>query len=157
MYGAEEGKVAARGVNNLTWSFYLKNNFNDEREDLMSADIEVASETGPVPTGFNWGAFLFTGIFLLCNRRIGTALLLMLGFGLLNALLGGGDGAGVAIGLISLVVSLYYGFAAKQIAWETGRYKSYAELQKSMRHWNIGALSVMGVAVVLIVLGSLGG
>lgn len=119
----------------------------------MSTQEVVASDLGRVPSGFNWGAFLFTGIFLLFNRRVGTALLLMIG----GAVLGGivGDSGGIVIGIVSLLVSLYFGFAAKQIAWETGRYTTYAELEKSMRRWNIGSLIAAGALVSLVVLLSL--
>src|SRR5207247_1210801 len=111
------------------------------------------TERGPVPSGFNWGAFLFTGIFLLFNRRVGTALLLMVG----GAVVGGvmGDAGQFLVGIISLVVSLYFGFTAKEIAWATGRYATYAELDRSMRRWNIGALAVTGALITLLVLVSL--
>jgi hypothetical protein len=119
----------------------------------MSVQVHVAEEAGPVPSGFNWGAFLFTGIFLLFNRRIGTAILLGLGGAVASGLLG--DSGGAVLGICSLLISLYYGFAAKQIAWETGRYETYAELERSMRKWNVGAFIVLGVLVVLVVLASL--
>jgi hypothetical protein len=119
----------------------------------MSTQAEVSATTGPVPSGFNWGAFLFTGIFLFFNRRVGTALLLIVGGAILSAAMG--DAGQLLLGVISMVVSLYFGFAAKQIAWETGRYATYKELEKSMRRWNIGALVATGALVVLVVLVSL--
>jgi hypothetical protein len=111
----------------------------------MSTQMDAMQELGPVPNGFNWGAFLFTGIFLLFNRRVGTALLLFFGGAFLGAVLG--DASGLVLGAASLLISLYFGFAAKQIAWETRRYASYAQLDKSMRRWNVAAV-VFGVLLV---------
>lgn len=115
----------------------------------MSTQI-FGAEAGPVPSGFNWGAFLFTSIFLLFNGRIGTALLLIFGGGFVSGVLG--EGGAVIVGIGSFLISLYFGFTAKEIAWETGRHATYADLERSMRRWNIGALTIMGLLIVLILL-----
>lgn len=110
---------------------------------------EVTPEMGPVPSGFNWGAFLFPAIFLIFNRRVGTVLSLMFGGGILGAALG--DAGGFVLALVSLGLSLYCGFSAKEIAWDTGRYTTYAALEKSMRRWNVAA-GTFGVIVVALFL-----
>jgi hypothetical protein len=114
---------------------------------------EASPELGPVPSGFNWGAFLFSSVFLLANRRAGTFFLLLLGSFFLGML---GEAGGVISMIVGLVVSLYCGFGAKEIAWETGRHATYADLERSMRRWNIAALVFAGILVVLFLLASLG-
>jgi hypothetical protein len=109
----------------------------------MTVHEEVSPELGPVPTGFNWGAFVFSGVFLLAYQRVGTFFLLVLIHILLRFL----GTVGVLVSLFfGLVTSIYFGVEAKQIAWDTDRFKTYAELERSMRRWNIAAL----VFVVLL-------
>jgi hypothetical protein len=119
----------------------------------MSIHGEVSPELGPVPSGFNWGAFLFSGLFLLSNHRAGTFFLLILGSFLCGLM---GEAGGIIAMLVGLIVALYCGFGAKQIAWETGRYTTYMDLERSMRRWNIAALVVGGILGVMIVFASFG-
>ncbi len=115
--------------------------------------VEQSSVIEQAPSGFNWAAFLFTPLFLFCNRRVGTGILLMVGGGIVNAITAGGAGA---IGWIyALLTSLYFGSVGNQIAWDTGRYTSQAELKRSMRRWNIVATIVLLVLIGLIALVSL--
>ena len=123
----------------------------------MSTHVEVgpvtaAPEVGPVPAGFNWGAFMFPAIFLFANGRVGTAILLMIGGGVLGVITDGND---VILGIASLIVSLFCGSVANQLAWETGRYRTYDELNRSRRRWNIAALVTVGIVVLLILLAAI--
>ena len=108
---------------------------------------DPAAETGPVPSGFNSGAFLFAPVFFLWYRRAGLALL---GFALNAAplfLLGGPCGVLLAPPL-SLALGVYAGFHANEVAWETQRFATYDELRSSMFRWNLAG----AVAVVLFVI-----
>lgn len=115
---------------------------------LFPADPNA--EVGPVPRGFNWGAFLFTPLFLLWYGRIGPAILLF-GVSLISSLMYRGACL-ILIGVpVALVAGLVVAIKANQIAWETQRFQNYAELQKSMLGWNIAGV----IAVALFVAGAL--
>lgn len=112
----------------------------------MSFDEEASAELGPVPEGFNFGAFVFSGVFLLGYGRVGMFFLWLVVGGLLNLL--GFFGALIA-SFLGLVFSIYCGFEAKQIAWDSDRFTTYAELDRSMRRWNIAALLFVVLLVAL--------
>jgi hypothetical protein len=113
----------------------------------MSIFGDVVPGEGPAPTGFNWAAFLFAGLFLLAFRRFGLFLMWLIAGFLLPML--GGPGVFIAT-VLNLGVAVYCGFNGNQIAWETGQFDTHEELQRAMRHWNIGAL--VGVSIVLALL-----
>ena len=115
----------------------------------MSTQVEAMPDRGPVPGGFNWGAFVFPIIFLLCNRRVGTAVGLIALSVVISSL---GDGGEIFSAILSFGVSLYFGATAKEIAWATGRYASYEELARSTRRWNIAALIVVAALVLVVVI-----
>lgn len=112
--------------------------------------VEQSSVIEQVPRGFNWAAFLFTPLFLFCNRRVGTGILLMLAGGIVGAITAGG--AEPIAWLFGLLTSAYFGSVGNQIAWDTGRYTSQATLKRSMRRWNIVAVIVLVLLIVLAAL-----
>lgn len=116
----------------------------------MESPTEPQAELGPVPSGFNWGAFLFTPVFLVCYGRAGTGCLLyiapviaMLLFGLASYLL---------VVPVSILVGLYFGLNANEVAWATERFVTYAELKRSMLRWNIAAALAIGLVVIVIMM-----
>jgi hypothetical protein len=109
---------------------------------------EVAGE-GPAPTGFNWGAFLFSGVFLLGYGRVVPFVMLLLSGFLLPRL--GGPGVFIAT-VLNLGISIYCGVNGNEIAWETGRFATHQELQRSMHRWNIAALVVVGILLALLII-----
>ena len=95
------------------------------------------------------GAFVLPGVFLLVYGGIG-AFVLLVASGILLGLLGAG---GVLLGLIvSLDAAIYCGSNAKEIAWETGRFATHEDLERSMRRWNIAALVVICMLTALLLL-----
>lgn len=108
----------------------------------------VAEEALP---GFNWGAFLLTGPFLLWYGRIGTLCLLILLNVAISAI-----GLGPLALIIGLMANLWCGTQASEIAWETGRFSSVAALKRSMRGWNIAAVVIVATALVLVAIANLG-
>lgn len=115
----------------------------------MSIFGDVTHGEGPAPTGFNLGAFVLPGLFLLVYGRIG-AFILLVASGILLGLLGAG---GVLLGLIvTLGVAIYCGSNAKEIAWQTGRFATHDDLERSMRRWNIAALIVIVMLIGLLLL-----
>ena len=76
----------------------------------MSILGDVTHGQGPAPTGFNLGAFVLPGLFLLVHGRIG-AFVLWMASGILLGLLGA---AGILLGLIvGLGAAIYCGMNAK--------------------------------------------
>ena len=112
----------------------------------MLFQTDHAAEAGPVPSGFNWGAFLFTPLFLLWYGRIGTALFLV-GASLISSLDRGGCLILLTM-LVSLVVAVYFGFNANEVAWSTQRFETYTELRKSMLGWNIAGVVLVALFVI---------
>lgn len=100
--------------------------------------------------GFNWGAFMLTGLFLLWYGRLGTLCLLIL----LNVAI-----SAIGLGPLALVVgflaNLWCGIQASEIAWETGRFSSVAAVKRSMRGWNIAALIVFAAVLIVVVIANL--
>jgi hypothetical protein len=61
----------------------------------------------------------------------------------------GGPGVFFAT-ILNLGISIYSGANGNQIAWETRRFTTYEQLQRSMRRWNIVALIGVGIALALL-------
>jgi hypothetical protein len=113
---------------------------------------DPVAEVDPVPSGFNWGAFLFAPLFLLWYQRAGTALLLF-GVGAIAPHVLGDACAFTLMLPVSISVGMHFGRHANEVAWETERFDTYAELQSSMRRWNIAglvALGLLGIRVVVV-------
>jgi hypothetical protein len=112
---------------------------------------DPAAESGPVPSGFNTGAFLFAPLFLLWYRRFGAALLLIAINVVSSFML---RGACVTLLLpLSAFAGVYVGIHANEIAWETQRFQSYAELQRSMFGWKIVGLASLALLTIRVVMG----
>lgn len=117
---------------------------------MMQFPTDGAAEGGPVPSGFNWGAFLLTPLFLLFYGRVGMALFLV-GVGLISSLMFGGACLIIIALPVALIVGLYFGIRANEVAWATQRFETHAALKRSMFRWNIaGALAVALLATLVV-------
>jgi len=113
----------------------------------MLFPTDPAAETGPVPRGFNWGAFLLTPLFLLWYGRIGMALALF-AVSLISSLMYRGACLIVLALPVALVAGLYFGIHANEVAWETQRFENYTALKKSMLRWNIAGVLLVVLLVI---------
>jgi hypothetical protein len=116
----------------------------------MESPTEPEAELGPVPSGFNLGAFLFTPLFLICYGRAGTGCLLYI-IPVISLILFGLNSLFVLVLPVAILAALYFGLNANEVAWATERFKTYAELRKSMLGWNIaGALAICLVVIAKV-------
>jgi hypothetical protein len=54
---------------------------------------------------------------------------------------------------LSVCVGLYVGIRANEIAWETQRFRTYAELQNSMFGWKIAGLASLALLTIRVLMG----
>jgi hypothetical protein len=111
---------------------------------------DPAAEVGPVPSGFNWGAFLFAPLFLLWYGRFGTALI-VIGLNLVLSLPLRSPCALLIAFPVALSISFHTGRRANEVAWETDRFDTYAAMQRSMLRWNIAGVLAVGLLVIYAV------
>ena len=133
--------------------------FHEEPTPSYQQVIDPFAQQVPTPSGepsninkFNWGAFLLSWIWGICNGVYWSLIILVLDIVSYFLDLADANILSTIICIISFIVGLFLGIFGNREAWKSGRFKNAEKFVMVQRKWTKGALIFWGVIILLIIL-----